>query len=55
VDILLDVIGGVESVLREGCPRKTTGVSQRWFLVHFRQVFFDTNALPSINIGAISL
>jgi hypothetical protein len=52
VDILLDVIGGVESVLREGCPRTTTGVSQRWFLVHFRQVVFNTIALPCINIGA---
>ena len=41
VDILLhvaDVIGGVESALREGCPRTTTGVSQRWFSGHFRQV-----------------
>ncbi len=26
VDILLDVIGGVESALREGCPRTMTGV-----------------------------
>jgi hypothetical protein len=31
VDILLDVIGGVESALREGCPRTMTGVSQCWF------------------------
>ena len=52
VDILLDVIGGVESVLREGCPRTTTGVSQRWFLVHFRHVFFNTIPLPRHNIGA---
>ncbi len=44
VDILLDVIGGVESALREGCPRTTTGVSQRWFSGHFRQVFFNTIA-----------
>ena len=51
-DILLDVIGGVESALREGCPRTTTGVSQRWFSGHFRQVFFNTIALPRINIGA---
>jgi hypothetical protein len=36
VDILLDVIGGVESALREGCPRTTTGVSQYWFSGHFR-------------------
>jgi hypothetical protein len=38
--------------LREGCPRTTTGVSQRWFSGHFRQVFFNTIALPRINIGA---
>jgi len=29
-----------------------TGVSQRCFSVHFRQVFFNTIALPRINIGA---
>jgi hypothetical protein len=40
VDILLDVIGGVEGAQREGCPRTMTGVSQRWFSGHFRQVFF---------------
>jgi hypothetical protein len=45
-------IGGVESVLREGCPRTMTGVSQCWFSGHFRQVFSNTNALPRINIGA---
>jgi hypothetical protein len=50
LDILLDVIGGVEITLREGCPRLTTGVSQHWFSGHFRQVFFSTNALPRINI-----
>ena len=50
--ISLDVIGGVESAVREGCPRTTTGVSQRWFSGHFRQVFFNTIALPRINIGA---
>jgi hypothetical protein len=49
VDILLDVISGVESTLLEGCPRTTTSVSQCWFLGHFRQVFFNTNALPLIN------
>jgi hypothetical protein len=49
--ILLDVIGGVERALREGCPRTTTGVSQPWFSGHFRQVFFNTIALPRINIG----
>jgi hypothetical protein len=37
--------------LLEGCPRTTTGVSQCWFSGHFRQVFFNTNALPRINIG----
>jgi hypothetical protein len=52
VDILLDVISGVESVLREGCPRTMTGVSERWFSGHFRQVFFNTIVLPRINIGA---
>jgi len=52
VDILLDMISGVESALREGCPRITTGVSQCWSSVHFRQVFLNTNALPRINIGA---
>jgi hypothetical protein len=40
------------SALREECPRTTTGVSQRWFSGHFRQVFFNTIALPRINIGA---
>jgi hypothetical protein len=30
VDILLDVIGGVESALQEGCPRVMTGVYKRW-------------------------
>ena len=50
VDILLDVIGGVESALLEGCPRTTTGVFERWFSGHFRQVFFNTIALPRINI-----
>ncbi len=34
-DILLDVIGGVESALREGCLRTLTGVSQHWFSGHF--------------------
>jgi hypothetical protein len=51
MDILLDVIGGVENALREGCLRTMTGVSQYWFSGHFRQVFFNTNALPRINIG----
>jgi hypothetical protein len=50
VFILLDVICGVESVVLEGCPRTTTGVSQHWFSGHFRQVFFNINALPRINI-----
>ena len=50
-DILLDVIGGVESALREGCPRTMTGVSQHWFSGHFRQVF-STPMHYRINIGA---
>ena len=50
VDILLDVISGVESALREGCTM--TDVSQCWFSGYFPQVFFNTNALPRINIGA---
>ena len=43
---LLDVIGGVDShaVMREGCPRTNTGVSQRWFSGHFRQVFINAGA-----------
>jgi hypothetical protein len=42
MDILLDVIqiGGVESALREGCPRTMAGVSHYWFSGHFGQVFF---------------
>jgi hypothetical protein len=52
VDILLDVIGGVASALREGCPRTTTGVSQRWFSGHFRQMFSNTTALPQVFINA---
>jgi hypothetical protein len=52
VDILLDVISGVENTLMEGYPRAMTGVSQCWFSGHFQQVFFNTNALPGINIGA---
>ncbi len=53
-DILLDVIGGVESALREGCPGTMTGVSQYWFSGHLRGTtgVFNTNALPRINIGA---
>jgi hypothetical protein len=44
--------GGEDSELRDGRPRTTTGVSQRWFSGHFQQVFFNANALPRINIGA---
>ena len=36
----------------EGCLRTMTGVSQCWFSGYFRQVFFNTNELPRINIGA---
>jgi hypothetical protein len=47
----MDVIGGVESELREGCPRTTTGVSERWFSGHFRQVFFNTNHYPALTLA----
>ena len=50
VDILLDVICGMENTLWEGCQKTTTGVSQHWFSGHFQQVFFNTNTLPHINI-----
>jgi hypothetical protein len=43
-----DLWGGMIDV--EGCPRRTTGVSQHWFSGHFRQVFFNTIALPHITI-----
>jgi hypothetical protein len=49
-EILLDVIGGVESTLWEGCPGTMTGVSQCWFWA-FSTGVFNTNALPRINIG----
>jgi hypothetical protein len=52
VDILMDVICGVESALLEGFSRTMTGVSQCWFAGHFRQVFFNTDALPRIDICA---
>jgi hypothetical protein len=45
VDILLVVICGVESAMREGCPRTMTGVSQCWFSGHFRQVFFKHHCI----------
>jgi hypothetical protein len=51
-DILLNVISGMESVLLEGCLRTMTGVSQYWFSRHLQQMFFNTIALPHINIGA---
>jgi hypothetical protein len=47
-DILLDVIGGVESALREGCPGTMTGVSQYWFSEHFRQVFSTPMHYPAL-------
>ena len=47
-DILLDVISGVESTLREGCPRTMTGVSQYWFSGHFRQVFSTPMHYPAL-------
>jgi hypothetical protein len=46
-DILLDVICGVESAMREGCPGTMTGVSQYWFSGHFRQVFSTPNHYPA--------
>ena len=51
-DILLDVIGGVESALREGCPRTRTGVSQYWFSGHFRQVFSTPMHYPALTLTA---
>jgi hypothetical protein len=51
-DILLDVISGVENALLKGCPRTMTGVSQCLFSGRFRQLFFNTNALPRMNIEA---
>jgi hypothetical protein len=50
-DILLDVISGVESALREGCPRTMTGVSQYWFSGHFRQVFSTPMHYPTLTFG----
>jgi hypothetical protein len=50
-DILLDVIGVVESALREGCPRTTTGVSQHWFSGHFRQVFLTPLHYPALTLA----
>ncbi len=50
-DILLDVIGGVESALREGCPRTLTGVSQHWFSGHFRQVFSTPMLYPALTLA----
>jgi hypothetical protein len=49
-DILLDVISGVESALREGCPGTMTGVSQYWFSGHFRQVFSTPMHYPALTI-----
>ena len=50
-DILLDVIGGVESALREGCPRTLTDVSQHWFSGHFRQVFSTPMHYPALTLA----
>ena len=49
--ILLDVIGGVEGALREGCPRTMTGVSQYWFSGHFRQVFSTPMHYPALTLA----
>ena len=51
VDILLDVIGGGSSALREGCPRTMTGVSQYWFSGHFRQVFSTPMHYPALTLA----
>ena len=50
-DILLDVIGGVERGLLEGCPRTMTGVSQYWFSGHFRQVFSTPMHYPALTLA----
>jgi len=50
-DILLDVIGGGSSALREGCPRTMTGVSQHWFSGHFRQVFSTPMHYPALTLA----
>ena len=50
-DILLDVIGGGSSTLREGCPRTMTGVSQHWFSGHFRQVFSTPMHDPALTLA----
>ena len=49
-DILLDVISGVESAMREGCPRTMTGFSQYWFSGHFRQVFSTPMHYPALTL-----
>ena len=50
-EILLDVIGGVKSALREGCPRTMTGVSQYWFSGHFRQVISTPMHYPALTLA----
>ena len=56
MDILPDVIGGVESALREGCPSHTCRVRQVFLNAGsqgiFDRCFSNTSALPRINIGA---
>ena len=49
-DILLDVIGGVERTMREGCPGTMAGVSQHWFSGHFRQVFSTPMHYPAFTL-----
>jgi hypothetical protein len=53
-DILLDVIVGVESALREGCPGTMTGVSQYWVSGHFRQVFSTLMHYPALTLAPTS-
>jgi hypothetical protein len=52
VDILLDVISGVERVLLKGSEDHDSCVSMLVLGAFSTGVFFNTNALPRINIGA---
>ena len=51
-DILLDVIGGVESALRGGLSEDHDRCFSTLVLGAFSTGVFNTNALPRINIGA---
>ena len=52
MDILLDVIGGVESALLEGCPRTMQVFLNAGSRGMFDRCFSNTNALPRINIDS---